>query len=148
MDISRFAFPTPIPFGAGARRLVASHLLEQGVRRPLIVTDPGVRDAALVQLEDGALHGFVAVPEGAWDEIRPRLLARLSIASRPYRRDQGNTHFYSGFQRANYDTDAGRAPHLGTGALAQRNRRLIEAHPMLQGHMPRGFLTSERGRHA
>ena len=29
MDISRFAFPTPIHFGAGARRLVASHLLEQ-----------------------------------------------------------------------------------------------------------------------
>lgn len=75
-------------------------------------------------------------------QIDPRLLARLSIASRPYRRDQGNTRFYSGFQRANYDTDAGRAPHLGTGALAQRNRRLIEAHPRLQGHMPRGFLPS------
>lgn len=78
-------------------------------------------------------------------QIDPRLLARLSIASRPYGRDQGNTRFYSGFQRANYDTDASRAPHLGTGALAQRNRRLIEAHPMLQGHMPRGFLTPERG---
>ena len=75
-------------------------------------------------------------------QIDPRLLARLSIASRPYRRDQGNTHFYSGFLRANYDTDARRAPHLGAGALAQRNRRLIEAHPMLHGHMPRGFLAS------
>lgn len=75
-------------------------------------------------------------------QIDPRLLARLSIASRPYRRDQGNTRFYSGFQRANHDTDAGRAPHLGAGALAQRNRRLIEAHPMLQGHMPRGFLAT------
>jgi hypothetical protein len=32
---------------------------------------------------------------------------------------------------------------LGTGALAQRNRRLIDAHPMLQGHMPRGFLASQ-----
>jgi hypothetical protein len=37
--ISRFAFPTPIHFGAGARKRVAAHLLEQGVRRPLIVTD-------------------------------------------------------------------------------------------------------------
>ena len=37
--ITRFAFPTPIHFGAGARRLVAAHLLEQGIRRPLIVTD-------------------------------------------------------------------------------------------------------------
>lgn len=75
-------------------------------------------------------------------QIDPRLLARLSIASRPYGRDQGNTRFYSGFQRANHDTDAGRAPHLGAGDLAQRNRRLIEAHPMLQGHMPRGFLAT------
>jgi alcohol dehydrogenase class IV len=39
MNISRFAFPTPIHFGAGARKLVAAHLLEQGVKRPLIVTD-------------------------------------------------------------------------------------------------------------
>jgi len=37
--ITRFAFPTPIHFGAGARKLVAAHLLEQGIRRPLVVTD-------------------------------------------------------------------------------------------------------------
>jgi len=34
-----FSFPTPIKFGAGARKLVAAHLLEQGLKRPLIVTD-------------------------------------------------------------------------------------------------------------
>ncbi len=39
MSITSFAFPTPIHFGAGARARVAAHLLEQGVRRPLIVTD-------------------------------------------------------------------------------------------------------------
>jgi alcohol dehydrogenase class IV len=39
MSITRFAFPTAIHFGPGARKLVAAHLLEQGVRRPLIVTD-------------------------------------------------------------------------------------------------------------
>ena len=39
MTISRFAFPTAIHFGAGARRLVADHLLERGIRRPLVVTD-------------------------------------------------------------------------------------------------------------
>jgi len=39
MTITRFAFPTPIHFGAGARKLVAAHLLEQGLKRPLIVTD-------------------------------------------------------------------------------------------------------------
>jgi alcohol dehydrogenase class IV len=39
MSITRFSFPTAIHFGPGARKLVAAHLLEQGVRRPLIVTD-------------------------------------------------------------------------------------------------------------
>ncbi|WP_418318153.1 iron-containing alcohol dehydrogenase [Piscinibacter sakaiensis] len=39
MSISRFAFPTDIRFGVGARRLVADHLHERGLCRPLIVTD-------------------------------------------------------------------------------------------------------------
>jgi alcohol dehydrogenase class IV len=39
MAITRFSFPTPIHFGGGARKLVAAHLLEQGLKRPLIVTD-------------------------------------------------------------------------------------------------------------
>ena len=38
MSITNFAFPTPIRFGAGARKLVATHLLEAGCKRPLIVT--------------------------------------------------------------------------------------------------------------
>lgn len=39
MTITNFSFPTPIRFGAGARKLVAAHLREQGCKRPLIVTD-------------------------------------------------------------------------------------------------------------
>ena len=39
MFITSFSFPTPIKFGAGARKLVGPHLLEQGCQRPLIVTD-------------------------------------------------------------------------------------------------------------
>ena len=39
MSITKFSFPTAIHFGAGARKLVADHLREQGVKRPLIVTD-------------------------------------------------------------------------------------------------------------
>jgi alcohol dehydrogenase class IV len=39
MSITRFSFPTPIHFGAGARKLVAAHLAEAGCKRPLIVTD-------------------------------------------------------------------------------------------------------------
>ena len=39
MTISRFSFPTDIHFGVGARKLVGPHLAEQGLKRPLIVTD-------------------------------------------------------------------------------------------------------------
>ena len=39
MGISGFNFPTPIQFGAGARKLVAKHLQDKGLKRPLIVTD-------------------------------------------------------------------------------------------------------------
>ena len=39
MSITSIAFPTPIKFGAGARKLVAAHLLAEGLKRPLIVTD-------------------------------------------------------------------------------------------------------------
>jgi alcohol dehydrogenase class IV len=39
MTIDRFAFPTTIHFGAGAAKLVGPHLHEQGLKRPLVVTD-------------------------------------------------------------------------------------------------------------
>jgi alcohol dehydrogenase class IV len=54
MAITRFAFPTPIHFGAGARKLVAAHLLEQGIRRPLVVTDRAL--AALPVLAEFRSH--------------------------------------------------------------------------------------------
>jgi alcohol dehydrogenase class IV len=51
MSIERFSSPTTIHFGPGARRLVAAHLKEHGIARPLLVTDRGI--AALPML--GAL---------------------------------------------------------------------------------------------
>ena len=39
MSITSFSFPTPIKFGVGARKLVAQHLKDLGLQRPLIVTD-------------------------------------------------------------------------------------------------------------
>jgi alcohol dehydrogenase class IV len=39
MSLHKFAFPTAIVFGPGARKEVASHLADQGFKRPLIVTD-------------------------------------------------------------------------------------------------------------
>jgi hypothetical protein len=42
MAIVKFAFPTTIHFGPGARKLVVAHLLEAGCKRPLLVTDKGL----------------------------------------------------------------------------------------------------------
>lgn len=39
MNLANFSFPTAIAFGPGARREVGPHLREQGLKRPLIVTD-------------------------------------------------------------------------------------------------------------
>ncbi|QJW85651.1 iron-containing alcohol dehydrogenase [Ramlibacter terrae] len=39
MTLSSFSFPTAIQFGAGARKEVAAHLRDRGLKRPLIVTD-------------------------------------------------------------------------------------------------------------
>lgn len=54
MSINGFSFPTPIQFGAGARKLVAKHLLDQGKKRPLIVTDRAL--AALPVLAEFQTH--------------------------------------------------------------------------------------------
>src|SRR5690349_8424652 len=52
MPVTKFAFPTTIQFGPGATKLVADHLKQQGLERPLIVTDKGL--ATLPILHDFA----------------------------------------------------------------------------------------------
>ena len=52
MTLTKFSFPTAITFGPGARKEVAAHLKQQGVKRPLIVTDKGL--AALPILKEFA----------------------------------------------------------------------------------------------
>ena len=54
MTITRFSFPTAIAFGVGARKLVAEHLREQGLQRPLIVTDRAL--AALPVMAEFKTH--------------------------------------------------------------------------------------------
>lgn len=54
MTISSFAFPTPIQFGPGARKRVAQHLLDRGLKRPLIVTDKAL--AALPVMAEFLTH--------------------------------------------------------------------------------------------
>jgi len=48
MTITRFAFPTNIHFGPGARKLAGPRLRELGLKRPLIVTDKGLAGLPLI----------------------------------------------------------------------------------------------------
>ena len=67
MSIERFAFPTAIYFGAGARKLVAEHLTAQGLERPLIVTDRGIAPLPLLAKFIADLHRLdVAVYSDIW----------------------------------------------------------------------------------
>lgn len=67
MSISSFSFPTAIKFGAGARKLVAAHLLEAGCKRPLIVTDQGLAALPVLAEFSAQLDGLeVAVFSGVF----------------------------------------------------------------------------------
>ena len=66
MSLSSFSFPTAIKFGAGARKLVAAHLREQGIRRPLIVTDHAL--AALPVLTEFRSH-LAGLEVGVFDGV-------------------------------------------------------------------------------
>jgi alcohol dehydrogenase class IV len=79
VTISRFSFPTPIVFGAGARDLVAPHLWDAGVRRPLVVTDNGISGLAmftdiLANLAAGGMEPVVF--DGVWgNPVKSQVLA-------------------------------------------------------------------------
>jgi len=67
MTLSRFAFPTPIHFGPGARKLIAAHLREQGLKKPLIVTDRALAALPVAAEFRSHLQGLdVAVFDGVF----------------------------------------------------------------------------------
>jgi hypothetical protein len=67
MTITNFSFPTPIQFGAGARKRVGAHLIEQGCMRPLIVTDKALAALPVLAEFQGHLAGLdVAVFSGVF----------------------------------------------------------------------------------
>ena len=69
MTIDRFAFPTTIHFGPGAAKLAGPHLAEQGLRRPLLVTDRALAKLPVaVGIADGLRKAGldVAVFDGIW----------------------------------------------------------------------------------
>lgn len=67
MNLASFSFPTAILFGPGARREVAAHLREQGLQRPLLVTDKALAALPLLVDFQSHLQGLqVAVFSGVW----------------------------------------------------------------------------------
>ena len=67
MTVHRFAFPTTILFGPGARKLVAEHLKAQGISRPLIVSDRGIAPLPILPSFIADLPGLdVAVYADIW----------------------------------------------------------------------------------
>ena len=58
MSIYRFAIPTDIHFGPGARREAAAYLAAQGCKRPLIVTDKGIAALPMLGEFKSMLHGL------------------------------------------------------------------------------------------
>lgn len=88
MTLHRFAFPTSIHFGAGARREVAEHLRRHGLRRPLIVTDRAL--AALPVLGEFRSHldGLdVAVYSGVFGNPTARQVMDGAQAFKAHRAD-------------------------------------------------------------
>ena len=63
MSLHRFAFPTAILFGAGARKDVAPHLVASGHSRPLVVTD---RALAALPVFERFLGGLTGVEPGVF----------------------------------------------------------------------------------
>ncbi len=68
--------------------------------------------------------------------LDPFKIATLSLQTRPYARDMKNARFEQVFRSRNYEVDASRAAKLGTGPLAQINRKKSQAFEPLLGHLP------------
>ncbi len=67
-EISTFSFPTKIVFGCGAVRRLPQCLQETGIRKPLIVTDPGLRCTTVFDAVASALRG-ATVPHEVFDRV-------------------------------------------------------------------------------
>ena len=86
--LHRFAFPTTIHFGPGARKLVADHLKSQSVKRPLVVTDRGLAALPVFKGFIDELPGLdVAVFSGIWGNPVASQVAAGAAAYKLHRAD-------------------------------------------------------------
>ncbi|MDO8332008.1 MAG: hypothetical protein Q7T36_16200 [Fluviicoccus sp.] len=114
--------------------LALTLLLREGLAVELLyeLMDALVRQSHRYVEEHFRFRGFSRFSRRA----DPRRIATLSVRSRPYARDAANNRFMQVFRGLNYETDRSRAPLMGTGPLAVKNRALLARLGKLQGHMP------------
>ena len=77
--ISQFSFPTQIAFGPGARKLLPEHLKNLGIGKPLIVTDPGLKNTDVLAAIEDVLEES-GIPFNVFSEVQ----------ANPYETDVGN----------------------------------------------------------
>ena len=88
MDFHHFSFPTPIHFGAGARKLVAEHLRQAGCNRPLIVTDKALAALPVLAEFRGHLGGLdVAMFDGVFGNPTASQVMAGAAAFKAHRAD-------------------------------------------------------------
>ena len=87
-NITGFSFPTPIKFGNGARALVAQHLLDLGLKRPLIVTDRALSALPVLAEFKSRLSGLdVAVFAGVFGNPTCSQVMDGAVAYKGHRAD-------------------------------------------------------------
>ena len=77
MSISSFSFPTAIKFGIGASKLVAAHLVELGLKRPLIVTDKALAALPVLAQFRATLNGLDAAVYAGMPVTRLTVIALM-----------------------------------------------------------------------
>ncbi len=79
MATAQFSFPNRILFGEGARVELAAELARLGVTRPLVVTDPGIEAAGLVDRVVGAIARAVLFRNVKPNPVEADVLAGLAL---------------------------------------------------------------------
>jgi alcohol dehydrogenase class IV len=77
--VATFTFPNRVRFGNGARAELAGELSRLGVRRPLVVTDPGLLASGLVEAVVGSLDGSVVFSGVHANPTEADVLAGLGV---------------------------------------------------------------------
>lgn len=71
--VSKFSFPTTIYFGAGAIDELPQYLKDVGIKKPLVVTDPGMLQTAIFPRVEGVLRDS-ATAFGLFSQVNPNPL--------------------------------------------------------------------------